>query len=242
MIEGIKNKNVIVQNLGLIAYSMAWEYQEIVLKKIVEIKNKNRDFDTNLPKMTPNFILFCEHHPVFTIGKSGKISNLLIDKDALQAKGASFIETNRGGDITFHGPGQLVVYPILDLENFFTDIHKYLRFLEQSVINTLLEYQIVAGRVDGLTGVWIDIESNNPRKICAMGVRTSRWVTMHGLALNINTDLHYFTHIIACGIADKAVTSMEKEVGEPINLQDVSNKLIKNILSLFEMTIIENAT
>ncbi len=235
MTNFIQNKTVEIIQLGLISYKDAWEYQEKLLHSIVEIKNKNRDNNENT--ITPNYIILCEHHPVFTIGKSGKINHLLVDKSELESQKVDFFETNRGGDITFHGPGQIVVYPIIDLENFFTDIHKYLRFLEQVVINTLLEYGIVAGRVDGLTGVWVDIESNNPRKICAMGVRTSRWVAMHGFALNVTTDLQYFSKIVACGIADKAVTSIECEINKKITLEEISQKVIKNMIDTFEMKV-----
>ncbi|TAG57594.1 MAG: lipoyl(octanoyl) transferase LipB [Cytophagales bacterium] len=236
MISYQKNNLVSVINLERISYSEAWTKQDEFFKTIVEIKNENRNNDNNA-LLTPNFILSCEHFPVYTIGKSGKISHLLIGKEELKSKGVEFFETNRGGDITFHGLGQLVIYPILDLENFFTDIHKYLRFLEESVILTLAEYGIEAGRFDGLTGVWIEPNSINPRKICAMGVRTSRWVSMHGLALNVNTDLSYFSNIIACGIEGKAVTSLEKELNMKINLKEVQDKLIKNLALVFDMKI-----
>lgn len=236
MVSYQKNNLVSVINLERISYSEAWTKQDEFFKTIVEIKNENRNNDNNA-LLTPNFILSCEHFPVYTIGKSGKISHLLIGKEELKSKGVEFFETNRGGDITFHGLGQLVIYPILDLENFFTDIHKYLRFLEESVILTLAEYGIEAGRFDGLTGVWIEPNSINPRKICAMGVRTSRWVSMHGLALNVNTDLSYFSNIIACGIEGKAVTSLEKELNMKINLKEVQDKLIKNLALVFDMKI-----
>lgn len=236
MVSYQKNNLVSVINLERISYSEAWTKQDEFFKTIVEIKNENRNNDNNA-LLTPNFILSCEHFPVYTIGKSGKISHLLIGKEELKSKGVEFFETNRGGDITFHGLGQLVIYPILDLENFFTDIHKYLRFLEESVILTLAEYGIEAGRFDGLTGVWIEPNSINPRKICAMGVRTSRWVSMHGLALNVNTDLSYFSNIIACGIVGKAVTSLEKELNMKINLKEVQDKLIKNLALIFDMKI-----
>lgn len=226
-----KNRNIVIRHLGLISYAKAWNYQDDLLKSIVEIKNQNRDENKNI--ITPNYILTCEHPHVYTIGKSGKINHLLIGKDELEKNGAEFFETNRGGDITYHGPGQLVVYPILDLENFFTDIHLYLRCLEEAVILTLAKYSISAGRVEGLTGVWVDHQSVNPRKICAMGVRTSRWVTMHGLALNVNTDMNYFTNIVACGIADKAVTSLRLELNkDEINLVEVGQILIDNILKV----------
>ena len=183
-------------------------------------------------------LLFVEHPHVYTLGKSGDVNHLLLNENGLKAKDASFYKINRGGDITYHGPGQLVGYPILDLENFFTDIHKYLRLLEEAVIFTLAEYDVKAGRIDGLTGVWIDYEQQeNPRKICAMGVKSSRWVTMHGFALNINTDLSYFNHIIPCGIDDKAVTSLQQELGREVSMTEVENKLKAHIAELFEMEL-----
>jgi lipoyl(octanoyl) transferase len=233
------NKEVYFKDLGLIDYQEAWGYQEDIFNKIISIKVNNRSLPDNDQEKTPNYLLTCTHPNVYTLGKSGKENNLLIDEDALQSIDASFYKINRGGDITFHGPGQIVVYPILDLYNFFTDIHKYLRFLEQAVIETLAEFGIVAGRMDGLTGVWIGMESPNPRKICAMGVRASRWVTMHGLALNVNTDLSYFKNIVPCGITDKAVTSIQVEKGEVVNIKEVQKVLIVNIARVFGMTISE---
>jgi lipoyl(octanoyl) transferase len=233
------NKEVYFKDLGLIDYQEAWGYQEDIFNKIISIKVNNRSLPDNDQEKTPNYLLTCTHPNVYTLGKSGKENNLLIDEDALQSIDASFYKINRGGDITFHGPGQIVVYPILDLYNFFTDIHKYLRFLEQAVIETLAEFGIVAGRMDGLTGVWIGMESPNPRKICAMGVRASRWVTMHGLALNVNTDLSYFKNIVPCGITDKAVTSIQVEKGEVVNIKEVQKVLIANIARIFGMTISE---
>lgn len=230
----MKNKEVKYIDLGLIDYKEAWDFQEEFFKKVVEIKIANRTNETI--EKTPNYLIFCQHPHVFTLGKSGKIENLLVDENGLEEKEASFYKINRGGDITYHGPGQLVVYPILDLDNFFTDIHKYMRYLEEAVIMTCADFGIKAGRIDGLTGVWID--DGNPRKICAMGVKSSRWVTMHGLALNVNTDLSYFSHIVPCGIDDKTVTSFENELKMPINQQEVAEKLKTHLANLFEMELI----
>ena len=204
------NKQIKFIDLGQIDYRDAWEYQQNLFDEIVEIKKKNRKDNTNIK--TPNYFLFVEHPHVYTLGKSGNISNLLIDENQLKNKNASFYKINRGGDITYHGPGQIVGYPILDLENFFTDIHKYLRLLEETVINTLQIYGIRGERNSGKTGVWLDVKSPFPRKICAMGVRASRWVTMHGFALNVNVDLDYFNNIIPCGLANNIVTSLNKEL------------------------------
>ena len=233
-----KNKQVNVQYLGLMDYAQAWDYQEEVFAEIVQTKIANRK-QPDQPKTTENYLLFCEHPPVYTLGKSGKESNLLLSPEELAEKGIQYYPINRGGDITFHGPGQLVGYPILDLDNFFTDIHRYLRTLEEAVILTLADYSIDGGRIPGLTGVWIDYkEQKNPRKICAMGVKASRWVTMHGFALNVNTDLRYFDYIVPCGIEDKAVTSLAKELGEPQNMEEVSTRLLKHLASVFEMDVI----
>ena len=235
-----KNKKVIFQTWGAIDYLEAWDKQEKIFSSTVQLKIENRNLDENEQVLTPNYLIFCEHPNVFTLGKSGKIENLLLNDKELNLFNSSFYKINRGGDITYHGPGQLVCYPILDLDNFFTDIHLYLRLLEQAVIQTLDEYNIIAGRIPGLTGVWINHE--NPilaRKICAMGVRSSRWVTMHGLALNVNTDLNYFNHIVPCGINDKAVTSISKEIGINLDIKEVEQKLLKHICELFEMEIIK---
>ena len=204
------NKQIIVKDLGHKDYKETWDYQESLFEEIVELKRKNRAENTDLP--TPNYFLFVEHPHVYTLGKSGHIENLLIDEAALAKKGASFYKINRGGDITYHGPGQIVGYPIIDLENFFTDIHKYLRSLEEVIIRTLADYGIKGERSEGETGVWLDVGTPFARKICAMGVRASRWVTMHGFALNVNTDLGYFDNIIPCGIRGKAVTSLNIEL------------------------------
>jgi lipoyl(octanoyl) transferase len=230
------NKTVQFIDLGLIDYQEGWDTQEKIFAEIIDIKVANRGISPEVQKITPNYLLFCQHPHVYTLGKSGKIDNLLLNEDGLQEKEAKFYKINRGGDITYHGPGQLVGYPILDLENFFTDIHRYMRFLEEAVILTLTGYGIEAGRIDGLTGVWLDhIEQKNPRKICAMGVKSSRWVTMHGFALNVNTDLNYFQNIVPCGIDDKAVTSMATELGRLVDVQEVGAKLKNHLGKLFEM-------
>jgi lipoyl(octanoyl) transferase len=230
------NKSIIFQNLGLIDYQSAWDYQEKLHAEIVAIKLENRNLSSDNQVHTPNYVLFCEHPHVYTLGKSGKPEHLLLDDEGLENYDAKYYKINRGGDITYHGKGQLVGYPILDLENFFTDIHKYMRFMEEAVIRTCADFGIEAGRIQGLTGVWVDyIEQKNPRKICAMGVKASRWVTMHGFALNVNTDLSYFKHIVPCGIDDKAVTSMELELGKTLNFQEVSDRMLKNLEDIFEM-------
>ena len=227
---------VVFQDLGHIDYKQAWDYQEKLFDQIIAIKRQNRKEETNLE--TQSYLLFCEHPHVYTLGKSGDEKNLLVNEEYLKSRGATFHKINRGGDITYHGPGQIVGYPILDLENFFTDIHKYLRFLEEAVILTLSEYGIESGRSDGETGVWLDSGTQNARKICALGVRSSRWVTMHGFAFNVNPDLDYFGNIIPCGIVDKSVTSMEKELGKKIDIQEVRDKLKVHLASIFEMTLI----
>ena len=225
---------VIIHRLGLIDYKQAWDYQENIFKKIVDLKIKNRNEDTNI--LPQNHLVFCEHPNVYTLGKSGKEDHLLLDKKGLLDNDVSFYKINRGGDITYHGPGQLVVYPIFDLEQFFTDIHKYMRLLEEAVIMTLQEYGIIAQRMEGQTGVWLGVGSIQVRKICAMGVKSSRWVTMHGLGFNVNSDLRYFDHIIPCGISDKSVTSMANELGEEVDMKELSNKLLVNLANLFEFT------
>ena len=218
------NKQIKFIDLGTMDYKEAWDFQQNLFDEIVQIKKENRKNNTNLK--TPNYFLFVEHPHVYTLGKSGNYSNLLIDENQLKNKNASFYKINRGGDITYHGPGQIVGYPILDLENFFTDIHMYLRFLEQTVIDSLDYFGIEAGRNQGKTGVWIDIDTPFPKKICAMGVRASRWVTMHGFALNVNVDLDYFNNIIPCGLTDNVVTSVNKE----LNQSEADINEIKNIL------------
>ncbi len=226
-------------DLGLIDYKEAWDYQEKIFDSIVQTKVNNRTLPISEQIPTNNFLIFCEHPHVYTLGKSGHESNLLVNEQELKEKNATYYKINRGGDITYHGPGQVVGYPILDLDNFFTDIHKYLRYLEEMVILTLAEYGIDAGRSVGETGVWIDAEHPlKARKICAMGVRASRWVTMHGFALNVNADLNYFGNIIPCGIVDKAVTSMDKELGQKVDEQEVKKKLEKHFADLFNCTIV----
>lgn len=227
------NKNVEIQDLGYKDYKESWDYQEQLFKSIVDTKIKNRREEAGLE--TPNYFLFVEHPHVYTLGKSGDLSNLLLNEAQLKDKGATFYKINRGGDITYHGPGQIVGYPILDLDNFFTDIHKYLRFLEEMIILTLAEYGLNADRSPGETGVWLDVGTPFARKICAMGVRASRWVTMHGFALNVNADLGYFDNIIPCGIRGKAVTSLHVELGtDSINADEVKSKLLKHFARLFE--------
>ncbi|WP_031426106.1 lipoyl(octanoyl) transferase LipB [Flavimarina sp. Hel_I_48] len=226
-------KKIEIRDLGLKDYKETWEYQEQLFREILDLKISNRRENKNEP--TPNYLLFVEHPHVYTLGKSGDIRNLLCTEAQLQEKGASFYKINRGGDITYHGPGQIVGYPILDLENFFTDIHKYLRFLEEMVILTLAEYNIEAGRSPGETGVWLDAGTPYARKICAMGVRASRWVTMHGFAFNVNADLGYFDNIIPCGIQGKAVTSLNVELGKKIvSMEEVKGKLLHHFKTLFE--------
>lgn len=230
------NKQIIVKDLGHKDYKETWDYQESLFEEIVELKHKNRAENTDLP--TPNYFLFVEHPHVYTLGKSGHIENLLIDEAALAKKGATFYKINRGGDITYHGPGQIVGYPIIDLENFFTDIHKYLRSLEEVIIRTLADYGIKGERSEGETGVWLDVGTPFARKICAMGVRASRWVTMHGFALNVNTDLGYFDNIIPCGIRGKAVTSLNVELSkEKVDTEEVKRYILKHFEEIFGVTI-----
>jgi lipoyl(octanoyl) transferase len=226
------NQKVLCHFLGLIDYKQAWDFQETIFKSSIDLKIARRNGETEeLPK---HHLLFCQHPHVYTLGKSGKEAHLLLDESQLDAKEAKFYKINRGGDITYHGPGQLVVYPIFDLDQFFTDIHKYLRFLEEAVILTLAEYGISANRIEGLTGVWLDGDTTLARKICAFGVKSSRWVTMHGIGFNVNTDLSFFSNIIPCGIDDKAVTSMKKELGRELDLEEVADKLLVHLAELFD--------
>jgi lipoyl(octanoyl) transferase len=230
------NKSIVIQNLGLKDYKETWDYQEELFKEILDLKIRNRREDLDLE--TPNYFLFVEHPHVYTLGKSGDFENLLVSEDYLANIGATFYKINRGGDITYHGPGQIVGYPILDLENFFTDIHKYLRLLEEMVILTLAEYGVKAERSEGETGVWLDVGTPFARKICAMGVRASRWVTMHGFALNVNADLGYFDNMIPCGIKGKAVTSLNVELGkQEVSMEEVQQKLLKHFTTLFQAEI-----
>ena len=227
------NKSIQFQDLGLKDYKETWDLQEEIFKKTVAIKVRNRRENAGLS--TPNHFLFVSHAHVYTLGKSGDISNLLLNEEQLKTKGANFYKINRGGDITYHGPGQIVGYPILDLENFFTDIHKYLRLLEETIILTLADYGLEASRSQGETGVWLDVGTPFARKICALGVRASRWVTMHGFALNVNTDLGYFDHIIPCGIRGKSVTSLRVELKrDHVDENEVKEKLLEHLLNLFE--------
>ena len=221
---------------GLTDYQMAWDKQEVLFNETVALKTKNRTESTQIP--TSNFLVFCEHPHVYTLGKSGKPENLLLNEQQLVQKQATYYKINRGGDITYHGPGQIVGYPILDLDHFFTDIHLYLRTLEEAVILTLADYGITAGRYPGYTGVWLDADKEKARKICAMGVRCSRWVTMHGFAFNVNTDLNYFKNIVPCGIDDKDVTSMQRELGLVLDMEEVKTKLKNHIAALFGMQLI----
>ena len=230
------NKKVSFKNLGLIDYKQCWDYQEELFAEILSVKSSNRK--ENKTVSTKNHLIFCEHPHVYTLGKSGDKKNLLVNDDYLKSRGATFHKINRGGDITYHGPGQIVGYPILDLDNFFTDIHKYLRFLEEAVILTLREYGLESERSDGETGVWFDVGTSKARKICALGVKSSRWVTMHGFAFNVNSDLSYFGNIIPCGITDKNVTSLQNELGREINMNEVRNKLKTHLIELFEIEII----
>jgi lipoyl(octanoyl) transferase len=227
------NKNVQLQDLFVKDYKDTWDYQTELLQEIVSVKINNRK--NNLQEATKNHFLFVEHPHVYTLGKSGDLNNLLLNERQLTEKGATFYKINRGGDMTYHGPGQIVGYPILDLENFFTDIHKYLRLLEETIILTIAEYGLKGERSEGETGVWLDVNTPFARKICALGIRSSRWVTMHGFALNANVDLGYFDNIIPCGIKGKAVTSMEAELNQKVNLKGVKQKILKHFKILFEV-------
>lgn len=235
----IVNRRTKYVNLGLKDYKEAWDYQTDLFNQILSVKSSNRNLPPDEQLSTENYLLFCEHPHVYTLGKSGKAENLLVNEEQLALLNATYYHINRGGDITYHGPGQIVVYPVIDLENFFTDIHKYMRLLEESVILTCNSLGINAGRIPGLTGVWIDFEDDKrARKICALGVKTSRWVTMHGLAFNVNSDLNYFDNIVPCGIDDKAVTSLQKELGARQDMNAVSQLLRGHLAELFQMEIV----
>jgi lipoyl(octanoyl) transferase len=237
-LNSVANKHTRFINLGLIDYQDAWNYQTSLFEKVLGVKSENRSLPENQQRLTENFLLFCQHPHVYTLGKSGKEDNLLVKADDLKGIGATYYHINRGGDITYHGPGQIVGYPIIDLENFFTDIHRYMRFLEEAVIQTIAEFGVNAGRIPGLTGVWINHDNGgSAKKICALGVKTSRWVTMHGFALNVNTDLNYFSHIVPCGINDKEVTSLQKELGSEVDLKEVEEILKDKIAGIFGMNL-----
>jgi len=233
----ILNKQTEFIDLGLIDYQEAWDYQTKLFQSILDVKSGNRSLPDDQQQQTKNYLLFCEHPHVYTLGKSGDEENLLIKKENLSDIGATYYHINRGGDITYHGPGQLVVYPVIDMENFFTDIHQYMRLLEESVILTLKELGISSTRINGLTGVWLG-DGKDTRKICALGVKTSRWVTMHGLALNVNSQLGYFDRIIPCGINDKAVTSVENELGKKADMNVIKSIMKQNIATLFGMHLV----
>lgn len=233
------NKKVRFEALGLVDYQLAWDYQEKLLAENVALKALNRTLAPEQQQNTTNHLLFCQHPHVYTLGKSGHPDNLLVNDTQLGDIQATYYKINRGGDITYHGPGQFVGYPILDLENFFTDIHRYMRTLEEAIILTCSDYGLSAGRIDGLTGVWLDFETlQKPRKICAMGVKCSRWVTMHGFAFNVNTDLSYFGYIVPCGITDKAVTSLQQELGHEVSMAEVEERVKGHLAALFGMEFI----
>ncbi|MDP3352242.1 MAG: lipoyl(octanoyl) transferase LipB [Flavobacteriaceae bacterium] len=229
------NKNVTIKELGMLAYAKAFDYQTVLFHEIITIKSKNQK--ENTANQTPNYLLFVEHPPVYTLGKSGDINNLLLSSHQLKDKGIEFHQSNRGGDITYHGPGQIVGYPILDLDNFFSDIHEYMRVLEEVIIATIAEYGLKGERSEGETGVWLDVGTPFARKICALGVKTSKWVTMHGFALNVSTNLGYFDYIIPCGIRGKAVTSLEAELGKTIDPEEVKSKILHHFKRLFSATL-----
>jgi lipoyl(octanoyl) transferase len=234
-----QNKEVQFVDLNLVEYKQAWDLQETLLNRIATVKLANRGLSDDSKGITENFLLFCQHPHVYTLGKSGDESHLLLQESFLSTIDATYFKTNRGGDITYHGPGQLVGYPILDLENFYTDIHLYLRMLEEAIIKTCEGYGLVAGRIEGLTGVWINPTQEDARKICAMGVKASRWISMHGFALNVNTDLSYFSHIVPCGIATRGVTSLQQELGQEMDFQSVSGVVKGHLVDLFKMELVD---
>lgn len=232
------NKQVRFEELGILDYQPAWEYQESLMKEILDIKIQNRNAEEDNTKITPNHLLFVEHPHVYTLGKSGDEENMLANADKLKEIEATFVKTNRGGDITYHGFGQIVGYPILDLENFFTDIHLYMRNLEEVIIRTIAEYGLTGERSQGETGVWLDVGKPYARKMCAMGVKASRWVTLHGFALNVNTDMRYFEYIIPCGIKDKQVTSLKRELEREVDVEEVKQKIKKHFIEVFQCELI----
>ena len=232
-------RKVHLQDLGLIPYSEAWALQTRLFQATIDRKIDNRKLPESEQVPTEDHLLFCEHPHVYTLGKSGKQSHLLLNEEGLRENGVEFFPIDRGGDITYHGPGQIVGYPIFDMDHHFTDIHRFLRTLEEAVIGTLEAYSIKAGRIDGLTGVWLDWEEPlKARKICALGIRASRWVTMHGFAFNVNTDLSYFENIVPCGIADKGVTCMAKELGGLLDMQAVKERLKLELADLFDVEVV----
>ena len=233
-----QNKKVQFVDLNLVPYQEAWDMQESLMSEISGIKLANRDRPQNEISITPNYLLFCQHPHVYTLGKSGDASHLLMREEFLHTINATFFKTNRGGDITYHGPGQLVGYPIFDLENFYTDIHLYLRMLEEAIILTCQDFGLIAGRINGLTGVWINHESDQARKICAFGVKASRWISMHGFAFNVNSDLSYFSHIVPCGISEKGITSLSHELGVDVNEIEVKEVVLGHLSDLFGFEII----
>ena len=232
------NTKIKFKDLGIMDYSTAWEYQENLMKNTIEIKMKIRKFPAKQIIETPNYFLFVEHPHVYTLGKSGNENNMLISTETLEKINAYYVKTNRGGDITYHGYGQIVGYPVLDLENFFTDIHRYMRNLEEVIILTMADYGLKGERSHGETGVWLDVGKPFARKICAMGVKASRWVTIHGFAFNVNTDMQYFEHIIPCGIKGKQVTSLERELGQKLNIEEVKNKIKRHFSEVFKCELI----
>ena len=230
------NKNIIIYDLGVLDYKTALNFQEKKLQEIIDIKRTNRNEGSSIE--TPNYFLFVEHPPVITLGKSGQEKNLLLTKEELERKKIQYFNTNRGGDITFHGYGQIVGYPVIDLENFYTDINRYLRTLEEIVISTLNYFKISSQRSPGETGVWLESNSPNSRKICAIGVKTSRWVTMHGFALNVDTDLRYYNYIVPCGIKGKGITSINQEIKKNVSINEVKEKILENLKKTFQANLI----
>ena len=228
----MKNNEILIKDLGVLSYSNSWEYQKAIFDNIISQKIKNRTLKKKIK--TENYLLIVEHKPIYTIGKSGDTSNLLLDEKQLKLKNIDFKKINRGGDITFHGLGQIVGYPILDLDNFFTDIGQYLRTLEEVIISTISFFGLKGYRINGETGVWVKDKSNSPKKICAFGIKASRWVTMHGFALNVHTDLKYFDYIVPCGISDKGVTSIEETLNKKITTKIVKAKIYENFARLFD--------
>lgn len=232
-------RSIQFEDLGTIAYARAWARQKELFEAVIHRKTANRRLPPEQQVDTVDHLLFCEHPHVYTLGRNGKPAHLRMNEQALRAAGVEFFPIDRGGDITYHGPGQIVGYPILDLDHYFTDIHRFLRTLEEAVIGTLEAYKIKAGRIDGLTGVWLDPEDPaKARKICAFGIKASRWVTMHGFAFNVNTDLSYFDHIVPCGIADKGVTCMAKELGGLLDMEEVKQRLKLELADLFDVELV----